>query len=256
MVIPIEVGYHFVMPMTARPASISEIAPLREQFLNRARCQIVRWSLLPRGLAYAVAVCEGTDLIGYGVVSTVEEEETLIECLGNETVDTVDVARSVLGHTGAPCVEAQTNMPVMWSILGSREGEEIPGPLLFGEGATTDWEATGAIFRVRKPDDQIFIHHHEPVGSLVIDVDGVVVATGGYLTHYNPPYADLYLEVHPDHRRQGYGAYLSQEIQKACRSENLIPAARCAPENIASARCTEKAGMPQCGQMITKRLSR
>jgi hypothetical protein len=37
-------------------------------------------------------------------------------------------------------------------------------------------------------------------------VDGAIVATAGALTHYNAPYADLYMEVEPHARRRGFGA--------------------------------------------------
>lgn len=36
-------------------------------------------------------------------------------------------------------------------------------------------------------------------------VAGQVAATGGVLFHYNPPFADIYIDVAPPFRRMGYG---------------------------------------------------
>jgi hypothetical protein len=47
----------------------------------------------------------------------------------------------------------------------------------------------------------VFEHTVEPEGDWVVDVAGEVVAAGGHLTHYNHPYADIYMEVkQTDHR--------------------------------------------------------
>ena len=40
--------------------------------------------------------------------------------------------------------------------------------------------------------------------SKVAALHGEVVGTGGFLLHYNPPFADLYMEVREDARRRGY----------------------------------------------------
>lgn len=88
--------------------------------------------------------------------------------------------------------------------------------VLFQAGAITDLIVRGAVFRRKAIDDRIFKHTVEPVGDYVVELEGQVVATGGFLLHYNFPFADVYMEVEKDHRRKGVGSFLVQEIIKQC----------------------------------------
>jgi RimJ/RimL family protein N-acetyltransferase len=78
-----------------------------------------------------------------------------------------------------------------------------------------------------------------------------VIATGGFLLHYNKPFADLFMEVHPDHRGRGAATYLLQELKKECYLAGRVPAARCSIRNAASRAALLKAGMRECGFMLT-----
>lgn len=99
--------------------------------------------------------------------------------------------------------------------------------------------------------DDIFAHTVEPVGECVVELNGGVVATSGYFLHYNRPFADVFMEVHPDHRRGGLGSFLVQEIIAACHADGRVPAARCSVDNNASRLTLTKAGMRICGYMLT-----
>lgn len=96
----------------------------------------------------------------------------------------------------------------------------------------------------------IFEHKHEPIGDWALELNGDVVATGGALFHYNPPYADLYMEVDEMHRRHGYGSYLVQELKRKCYAMGKIPAARCNADNTASRYTLEKAGLLPCARIV------
>jgi GNAT superfamily N-acetyltransferase len=110
---------------------------------------------------------------------------------------------------------------------------------------------TGNLRRVAEADqEQVFEHKHEPVGDWMIESDGVAVATGGALFHYNPPYGDLFMEVHESHRQRGYGSYLVQELKRICYEMGKIPAARCNVSNTASRNTLQKAGMLPCGRIL------
>ena len=85
---------------------------------------------------------------------------------------------------------------------------------------------------------------------MIEDGGGRVVATGGFLCHYNPPYGDLYMEVAEHARRQGYGSYLIQELKRVCYEAGRLPSARCSPENEASRRTLERAGLLSCGRLL------
>ena len=72
----------------------------------------------------------------------------------------------------------------------------------------------------------------EAIGEYVLELGGEVVATAGFLLHYNKPFADLWMEVREDHRGQGLGSYALQEVKKEMLSSaGRIPAARCNMKN-------------------------
>ncbi len=65
------------------------------------------------------------------------------------------------------------------------------------------------------------------------------------------PFADVYMEVHPERRRAGLGSYLVQAVIAACHADGRVAAARCSIENIASRATLTKAGMRVCGYMLS-----
>jgi GNAT superfamily N-acetyltransferase len=121
--------------------------------------------------------------------------------------------------------------------------------VLFERHSVTEFKIPDAVVRPRRADDQIFEHAVEPLGDYVLEVKGEIVATGGFMLHYNPPFADLYMEVRPDCRRHGYATFILQALQKECYLAGRVPAARCPIENIASRTALTKAGLRVCGFM-------
>ena len=96
----------------------------------------------------------------------------------------------------------------------------------------------------------MFEHKAEPVGDYVIELNNEVVATGGFLLHYNMPFADLYMEVKKEHRRKGLGSFVIQEIKKQCYLAGRVPAARTGMDNIASRATLIKAGLTIAGFIL------
>jgi len=118
-------------------------------------------------------------------------------------------------------------------------------------GATNIGRPDGTLRRVGPGDvARIFVHEHEPIGEWMIEVAGEAVATGGALHRYNPPYADIYMEVAEAHRRRGYGSYLVQEIRRVCYETGKRPAARCGASNVASRATLQKAGFLPCARLL------
>ena len=232
-----------------RPASLAEISGLREEFLRRAGCQVVRFARLPRGFASPFLVEVGTEMVAYGAIQMEESRAALIEFFA--TQEPILHAESLLRAANVQDIEAQTNRFGMMALLDHFCSHRTPGPQLFSDSRDPGLRVEGAIFRARNPQDEIFTHTREPEGDWVIEFEGKVVATGGYFTHYNPPYADLYMEVEPRFRRRGLGSFLIQELRRLCRQKGLTPAARCDPNNEASARCLVRGGMERCGQLVT-----
>ena len=84
----------------------------------------------------------------------------------------------------------------------------------------------------------------------MLEFDDEIVATAGFLLHYNEPFADLYMEVRPDCRRRGFGAFILQEVKKACYLAGRVPAARTGLDNVASRATLQKAGFRVSGFML------
>src|SRR6202012_6249815 len=97
---------------------------------------------------------------------------------------------------------------------------------------------------------RLFDHQREPEGDFVLDRQGDLVATGGFMLHYNPPFADLYMEVNETCRRQGFGSFLVQELKRECYLSRRVPAARCVMENEASKATLLAAGLKIAGYML------
>ncbi len=123
---------------------------------------------------------------------------------------------------------------------------------MFHDVFTTNLTCPKGVFRRATPEDAraIFPHQQEPVGDWVVEVNGEVVATGGFLCHYNPPYADIFMEVTEPAKRQGFGSYVVQELKRVCYEAGKKPAARCNPANVGSRRTLEKAGLLPCGRLL------
>ena len=158
-----------------------------------------------------------------------------------------------LKASGATHVEAQSNVPVMLEMLKEFSTNIFTEKFLFADAQTTQLACpAGGVFRKLKTTGELplFKQGVEPSGDWLIEAEGNVVATGGFLTHYNPPYADLYMEVAELERRKGFGSYLIQELKKVCYESGKLPAARCNSENSASRATLEKGGMGVCGEVL------
>jgi GNAT superfamily N-acetyltransferase len=236
------------------PVELSEIAPLRDLYRHEANCQVIHYSFLTRGLADPWRIAVDGRLAGYGAIDNKYNKGCLIEFYVLPTYREIalPLCRELLLRSQATHIEAQTNIPLALQALNHFATDIAAEKLLFYDALTT--YLTGppdAEFRRALPQESqpIFAHQHEPVGDWVIEATDKIIATGGFLTHYNPPYADLFMEVEKPARLHGYGSYLIQELKRACYEAGKKPAARTDPSNIASRRTLEKAGMHPCAEL-------
>jgi GNAT superfamily N-acetyltransferase len=79
-------------------------------------------------------------------------------------------------------------------------------------------------------------------GEWHLELEGNLAGKGGILFHYNRPYGDIYMEISEPQRRRGLGAFLVQELKRACRELGAVPCARCSPANVASRKTLQRAG--------------
>ena len=236
-------------PFTVRAADYEEVEPLRALLRREADCQIVRDSILKRGLADPYLILVDGHVGGYAGVWNQQarrlmEFYTVAEQREHELVMFLEVLRV----SQATHIEAQSNMPRMAAMLNDRATDITEEKILFDEGPPTQLTCPGAVFRGRNPNDV------GPEGEWVIELCGHVVAAGGVLYHYNPPYGDVYMEVIEEARRQGLGSYLVQELRRVCHEEGKKPAARCDPGNKASQGALQRGGFRECGRLLAGRL--
>lgn len=243
----------------AELVALEDVDHLRRRHRDDAGCQIVRDSILPRGLAEPFGILLGGELVGYAGVWREHFPGRLMEfyLVPEARAHRDACVRALLDASGAEEIEAQTNLPLLHSVLHRFTSGVRVENLLFAEpsepaGSSRRRSHPEVLFRRRRPED------HGPPGDWVLarEGGGPLVAAGGFLQHYNPPYCDLFMEVARDERGRGYGSYLVHELRQASRDIGLIPAARCDVDNEASRRTLVRGGLVECGRIVAGRVAR
>jgi RimJ/RimL family protein N-acetyltransferase len=155
----------------------------------------------------------------------------------------------LVSESGATEFEAQTNITPMNTLLEKKCVDIKDENLLFCSGSDSGaFKDTARMF-----DERTFRHRRAgdtgPDGAWVVEINKRVVAAGGFLRHYNPPFGDIFMEVIPEYRRQGIGSYLVFKLRQHAAEVGIEPAARCDADNDASKRTLEKGGMTCCGRL-------
>jgi len=232
---------------------LSNIEQLRAVFLQELNAQ-VRYDAAHarRGTTHYLIRHDGRD-IGYGAIKDAHESRgTAFEfyLLPPFRKKALDLLRGLIDASGADALECQTNDVFYTSLVRQLSNDVTSDTVLFAVGHSNHLASVDCVFRGRQKTDRVFEHHTEPVGDFVIEARGEIVSTGGFLLHYNPPFADLFMEVREDVRRRGYGSFLIQELVTECYLAGRVPAARTGVDNIASQRTLLKGGLRECGRML------
>ncbi|MGV3618863.1 MAG: GNAT family N-acetyltransferase [Fimbriimonas sp.] len=232
------------------------IEPLRGLYRQEANCQIIHDSWAARGLADLYALTVDGRVGGYACVGNRYSPDRIVEfyVLPHLRPHAQPIFAELLRASKAKEIEAQTNLPLSVIMTYDFAKEVRAENVLFGDAFTTDLRLPGVVFRESRPGDVGF-PGYEPDGDWVLEVDGQVVASGGFLCHYNPPYGDVYMAVAEGARRRGYGAYLVQEVKRVCLEAGKRPAARCNPDNVGSRKTLEKAGFVPVARLLVGTLS-
>jgi GNAT superfamily N-acetyltransferase len=242
------------MDLQVEPATLDKLRPIRERFVRELDCQFVHYSFFERGLADPYAILAHQTPVAYGLVSNKYDKGRFIEFFvaPEFRAESTSLFAALLAASGATHIEAQTNMPSIFAMLREFGVNAMTERLLFQDASASKLSCQQGIFRKRDEADgpNLFGQKEDTLSKWVLEASGEIVAAGGFLTHYNPPYADIFMAVAPHRRRQGFGSYLVQEVKKVCYEAGKKPAARCDPANIASRKSLEKAGMPVCGEIL------
>lgn len=249
------------MSIDVSPVPLDTILALREQYRREMHCQIVHDSWHARGFTQSyLCRCSG-ETVGYGAVGGVAREpRTVVKeffILPANRGDALPLFNRLIEVSGAKTIQAQTNDVLLSLMLYDCGVDLTSDTILFADAVTTTHEAPGVTLRALTSADRerAFRHAAEPIGDWGLELDGAIVATGGLLFHYNPPYGDIYMEVDERFRRRGFGSYLVQELKRICRLGGHEPAARTGRNNTASRRTLQRAGMFPCARIVSGRIS-
>ena len=240
-------------------AKLHHIRALRGLFLQEMNCQIRYDACHERGWTDSYLLRVDGAAVGYGAVMgrEIPDRDTVFEffVIPPFRSRSSELFQQLVAASDARYVECQSNDAGLSALVYEFASNISTDVLLFADHAVTRHTVAGAVCRPKHRRDQIFPHEVEPVGEYVLEVAGDVVATSGFMLHYNLPFADLYMEVRADCRRRGYATFLLQEVKKQCYLAGRIPAARCDMWNAGSRGALTKAGLRLCGSMLTGTLS-
>ena len=247
------------MPPSAVKAKLRHIQPLRALFLQETNFQIRYNACHERGWtdSYLLKIDDAT--VGYGSIKgrEIADRDTAFEFYVVPPFRKLSslLFRELIEASGVIYLECQSNDRLMSSMLFEFARDIRADVVLFEDRTATEHVMPDAVVRPRRRGDHVFEHKVEPVGDYVVVRRDEVVATGGFMLHYNVPFADLYMEVREDCRRRGFGSFLLQEVKRACYLAGRVPAARTGLENTASRATLVKAGLRVCGFMLTGRIA-
>ncbi|PWU02947.1 MAG: N-acetyltransferase [Bacteroidetes bacterium] len=243
------------MKFKVKKSDLNQVQALRLLFLHEANLQFIRNAFHERKWSDLYAFEMDGVRVGYGGISGSERSnrDTIFEfyVLPTYRKYSREFFAELIKKSAAKYIECQTNDKLLHNMLLEFATKIETQAILFSDHRTTDLKPENVEVRLRTATDKIFEHKVEPEGDYVILENDEIVATGGFLTHYNFPYADLYMEVKEDHRRKGYGSYIIQEVKKYCYLAGRVPAARCNVDNIGSRSTLLKAGMMICGYKVS-----
>jgi GNAT superfamily N-acetyltransferase len=244
-----------VVNIAAKKVELEAILPLRALFLEESNHQVRYNSRHERGWSDSYLLVIDDRTVGYGSIMgrEIPDRDTVFEffVIPSFRRHTSNIFQQLLAVARPSFIECQSNDPFLSAMLFEFARNISSGVVLFEEYSVTDLIVPGVLIRRRQDSDEIFVHSAEPVGEYVAELKGAIVATGGFMLHYNHPFADLYMEVHEGYRRRGIGSFLLQEVKRECYLAGRVPAARTSINNFASRACLSKAGLRVSGFLLT-----
>jgi len=238
------------------PVPLESILPLRDEYRRLMNCQIVHDSWHLRGYLQAYLVSVHGAVAGYGSVGAPRDARDIVKEFYLRPPFrefALPAFQQLILVSRAQRIETQTNDVLLSLMFIDCARDWSSETILFSDQlATTLPPPPGVTFRSLSEADRsdVFEHQVEPVGVWGLELEGEIVATGGVLFHYNPPYGDIFMEVSEPYRRRGFGSYLVQELKRECYSSGHVAGARCFHTNVGSRGALQRAGMLPCGRIL------
>ena len=247
------------MKTSVRKTIFQQVADLRVLFLQENNCQIRYHACHERGWSDTYQLLLDEVVVGYGSIKgleTLDARDAIFEyfVLPAHRANADQFFGLLIEKSGARYIESQSNVAYLTNLLYEFSEQVRSDVILFADHSNTQLNLNKVTFRLRQQGEEVFGKAEKDIGDYVLVCNNEVVATGGFLLHYNRPFADIFMEVAPGHRKKGYGQYLVQELKKACYADGYVPAARCNRSNPASKATLLKAGFKIAGHMLTGKI--
>jgi GNAT superfamily N-acetyltransferase len=236
------------MVITAQPCELEPIRALRDMYRLEMSCQIIHDSIHSRpGWTREYSLRIDGNQVGYGSVAIGgpwTEIPALYEFFvaGPYRLKVFELFNALQKASGAAKMEIQSNDVLTAAMFHTYAKNVTTESVLFKDEVTTNLVPAGATFRTATEADGLDVSSQQLLWHGVVELDGVVAATGGILFHYNRPYGDIYMDVREEFRRRGLGAFIVQELKRVCYEGGFKPGARCSPKNVPSRRTLQRAG--------------
>jgi len=238
------------MSLQAQVVSAEDVLAMRTRHREEMNCQIVHDSIHRRpGWTVTYRLDADGKSVGFGSIAVAgpwKDRPTLLEfyVLPEHRGQAFRLYESLLAASDPRHFEIQSN-EVLSFIMAHTYGRDIASErIVFRDAETTAHPSQGAMLLRTTPEAEarLCLERRSGGSEWTLELDGAPIGKGGLMFHYNPPYADVYMEIYESHRRRGFGAYLVQELKRECYEMGAVPAARCSPQNAASFRTLQLAG--------------
>ncbi len=228
-------------------SDIGSAESLRRLFLSASPFQFVHNKCHGAGWSDIYLFIQNGDPTGYGSVwgkDIRDNRDTIFEFYLKAPVRQYAnrIFPEFIRQSGVAFLECQTNDLLLSQMFFGHAKNIHTDTILFEDHFETHYIL----------EDIRFAKQQSPNGDIEyrLELNGEVVATGGFVWNYNFPYIDLYYEVNETHRKKGFGSLIVQELKKEAYRLGRVPAARCNVNNIASQRTLIRGGMRICGHML------
>lgn len=249
--IPTGYSYIHAMKIQVVKTQLDEIRIFRTLFLHESNFQFIHNKCHDYGWADTYLFVVDEMKVGYGSVWGKDRREDRDAIFEFYIISPFKKCSNLIfprfvTASGVSFMECQTNDRLLSSMMFEYAHNIQAEAVLFEDHYQSSLHVPGTVFRKAKPEDGISDNSIQ----YVLEKESVVAATGGFLTNYNMPYADIFMEVKENFRRKELGSLIVQELKKEIYLTGRVPAARCNINNKASKATLLKAGFRVCGFLL------
>ena len=168
-----------------------------------------------------------------------------------------DHFEAFVAASAARFFEVLTSDSLLTAMLHTYGSDIASEKIVFRDELMTSLPAQGATLKRVTSVKESICCFRERAGQSewTLELNAKAVGSGALLFHYNYPYCDVAMEINEAYRRRGLGAYLVQELKRIAYGMGGIPAARCAPNNVASRKTLQKAGFVPVAHILVGKIA-